>query len=118
MKYLSDLYVFQLLGLLAVLSLASEAAVRRGADPARLRLAWNWLLLLSFAACVLTGFGLFVPMDKPVSRVVFKLHIWTGAVCGWAGLYHSAKRMKAMLWPAALRGRPGNHGREDKRTRV
>jgi hypothetical protein len=97
MKYLLDLYVFQLLGVLAVLSLASEAAGRRGVYTARLRLGWNWFLLASFAACVLTGFGLFVPMAKETSRLVFKFHLWTGAACAWAGLYHTARRMKGMF---------------------
>lgn len=102
MKYLLDLYVFQLIGLLAVLSLASEAAVRRGVDGRRLRLAWNWFLLVSFAVCALTGFGLFVPMAKEATRLVFRLHLWTGAACAWAGLYHAALRARAML-PARSR---------------
>jgi hypothetical protein len=97
MKYLLDLYVFQLIGVLAILSLVSEAAERRGVNAARVRLAWNWLLLVSFSACVLTGFGLFVPMEKGTARFVFKLHLWTGAACAWAGLYHTALRMKALL---------------------
>ncbi len=105
MKYLQDLYVFQLLGVLAALSLASEVAVRRGAaDTALLRLAWNWFLLVSFAACVLTGFGLFVPMEKETSRLVFRLHLWTGAACAWAGIYHSALRMRRMLPLTVRRG--------------
>lgn len=116
MKYLLDLYVLHFIGVLAVLSLASEAVERRGADPGRLRLAWNWLLLVSFAACVLTGFGLFVPMAKETSRMVFKFHLWTGAACGWAGLYHTAQRVRAMLpasggGPARSSIRSGERGR-------
>lgn len=116
MNYLLDLYVFHLIGLLAALSLASEAAERRGVPAARLRLGWNWFLLVSFAACALTGFGLFVPMAKETSRLVFKLHLWTGAACGWAGLYHTAQRVRTML-PASGRGparssiRSGERGR-------
>lgn len=97
MKYLLGLYIFHLIGLLAALSLASEAAERRGFDGRRLQLAWNWFLLISFSACALTGFGLFIPMEKETSRLVFRFHLWTGAACGWAGLYHAARRMRAML---------------------
>lgn len=96
MKYLLGLYIFHLLGLLAALSLATEAAEKRGLDGRRLQLAWNWLLLISFLACVLTGFGLFIPMEKETSRLVFRLHLWTGAACAWAGLYHSARRLRQM----------------------
>ncbi|MDT8285738.1 MAG: hypothetical protein RQ748_01405 [Elusimicrobiales bacterium] len=104
MNYLLDLYVLHLIGLLAALSLATEAVGRRGGSVARLRLAWNWFLLVSLAVCALTGFGLFVPMEKETSRLIFRLHLWTGAACAWAGFYHAALRARAML-PARPRGR-------------
>ena len=96
-NYFLEYYIFQILGLMAVLTLASELAGRRGVSPRRLRLGWNWVLLLGFAACVLSGFALFLPLQKPLARLLFKVHVWTGAACGWAGLYHAAQRMRALL---------------------
>ncbi len=96
-NYFMEFYVFHIIGALAVMSLVSEAAERRGYSAARLRRWWNWVLLLSFAACALSGLALFLPLGKPVSRFLFKVHVWTGSACCWAGLYHSVKRMRAML---------------------
>lgn len=96
-NYFLEYYIFQILGLMAVLTLASELAERRGASARRLRLGWNWLLLLGFTACVLSGFALFLPLQKPLARLLFKVHVWTGAACGWAGLYHAVQRLRAML---------------------
>ena len=96
-NYFLEYYIFQILGLMAVLTLLSELAERRGVSPVRLRLGWNWLLLLGFTACILTGFALFLPLQKPLARLLFKVHVWTGAACGWAGLYHAVQRMRAML---------------------
>lgn len=96
-NYFLEYYVFQLAGLMACLTFLSESAVRRGAlSAARARSGWNWLLLVSFTACVLAGFVLFLPLDKPLARLLFKLHVWTGVACGWAGLYHAARRARAM----------------------
>jgi len=96
-NYFLEYYIFEILGLMAVLTLLSELAERRGVSPVRLRLGWNWLLLLGFTACILTGFALFLPLQKPLARLLFKVHVWTGAACGWAGLYHAVQRMRAML---------------------
>lgn len=97
-NYFLEYYVFEIAGLMACLTVLSESAVRRGAlQAARARSGWNWLLLLaSFAACVLAGFALFLPLEKQLARPLFKLHIWTGVVCGWAGLYHAARRARSM----------------------
>jgi hypothetical protein len=89
--------VFEFLGMMAVLTLAAELARRYGISARRIKLGWNWLLLLSFTACVLIGFALFLPMDKQLSHLLFKLHIWTGVVCGWAGLHHALLRFRDML---------------------
>jgi len=95
---LLELYVVQILAVMAALSAASEAAERK--DPAlsrAIRLAWNWLLLLTFSVCIVLGIALFFPIEKPVKDYVFRLHVWTGAIAGWAGLYHLAKRARSIL---------------------
>ena len=101
-NYFLEYYIFEILGLMAVLTLLSVLAERRGVPARRLQLGWNWLLLLGFMACILTGFALFLPLQKPLAKLLFKVHVWTGAACGWAGLYHAALRLRAML-PAVAR---------------
>ncbi|OGR53550.1 MAG: hypothetical protein A2049_11815 [Elusimicrobia bacterium GWA2_62_23] len=96
-NYFLELYVLQILGALAVFSLLSESAERRGFRPARLRLWWNWGLLLSFAVCALSGLALFLPLAKPLAKILFRVHVWSGAACCWAGLYHTAKRAGALV---------------------
>lgn len=96
-NYFLEFYILHILGVMALLSLASERAGAAGYSPTRIQLAWNWLLLLSFAACCLTGLALFLPLAKPTAKLLFRLHVWTGAACCWAGLYHAARRMRAML---------------------
>ncbi|MHB0995255.1 MAG: hypothetical protein ACYC2I_02675 [Elusimicrobiales bacterium] len=96
-NYFLEFYILHILGIMALLSLASERAEKAGCSAARIQLAWNWGLLLTFAACCLTGLGLFLPLGKPTAKLLFKLHVWTGAACCWAGLYHAARRMRAML---------------------
>lgn len=100
-NYFLEFYILHILGVMALLSLASERAERNGWPARRLNMAWNWLLLASFAACCLTGLALFLPLQKPLAKALFKVHVWTGAACCWAGLYHAARRMRAML-PARL----------------
>lgn len=95
-NYFLEYYIFEILGLMAVLTLLSVLAERRGVPARRLQLGWNWLLLLGFTACILTGFALFLPLQKPLARLLFKVHVWTGAACGWAGLYHAARRARSM----------------------
>lgn len=97
MKYFLRYDVFQVLGVMAALTLATALAAGRGAPAGRLRLGWNWLLLLSFAACVLSGFALLAPLPRSLARLLMYVHIWTGVACGWAGLYHAAQRLRAML---------------------
>lgn len=96
-NYFLEFYILHILGIMALLSLASERAEKAGYPAARIQLAWNWVLLLTFAACCLTGLALFLPLAKPTAKLLFKLHVWTGAACCWAGLYHAARRMRAML---------------------
>ena len=96
-NYFLEFYILHILGVMALLSLASERAEKAGYPSARLKLAWNWILLVSFAACCVTGLALFLPVGKPLSKLLFRLHVWTGAACCWAGLYHSVRRMRAML---------------------
>lgn len=96
-NYFLEYYVFHLAGLMAGLTALTESALRRGAMTEGLaRRAWNWGLLISFAACVIIGFVLFLPLDRSAAKLMFKLHVWTGVVCGWAGLYHAARRARAM----------------------
>lgn len=96
-NYFLEFYILHILGVMALLSLASERAGKAGYSTAAIQLAWNWALLASFAACCLTGLVLFLPVGKPAAKLLFRLHVWTGAACCWAGLYHSVRRMRAML---------------------
>lgn len=95
-NYFVELYVVHILGAMVALTLASELAEKRGFPALRLRLWWNWFLLLSFALCAFSGLALFLPLEKPVSKLLFRVHVWTGAACCWAGLYHAAQRARAM----------------------
>lgn len=96
-NYFLEFYIFHIFGFMAVLTFASKLYEMRGISKLRLRLAWNWILLLSFSACLFTGFALLVPMDRSLSSLMMKFHIWTGAICCWAGLYHVVGRMRAMI---------------------
>lgn len=96
-NYFLEYYVFHLAGLMAGLTALTESFVRRGALPERsARRAWNRGLLVSFGVCVIAGFVLFLPLDRGTAKLLFKLHVWTGVACGWAGLYHAARRARAL----------------------
>lgn len=99
-NYFVEFYVVHILGLMVALTMASELAEKRGVPALRLRLWWNWFLLLSFALCAFSGLALFLPLQKPLAKLLFKAHVWTGAACCWAGLYHAAQRARSM----AVRG--------------
>ncbi len=91
-------YLFHILGGLAVLTLASELALRSAPGRGRaIRLGWSWGLLLSFCVCVITGFAMLTPLDPQLRLPVFYSHIWTGAAGAWAGLYHAFKRRRALV---------------------
>lgn len=96
-NYFLEFYIFQIFGFMAVLTFASKLYEMRGTSKLRIRLGWNWILLLSFSTCLFTGFALLVPMDRSLSSLMMKFHIWTGAICCWAGLHHAAGRMRAMV---------------------
>lgn len=96
-NYYVEFYVVHILGLMVALTLASELAAKRGVPALRLRLWWNWFLLLSFTVCAFSGLALFLPLQKPLAKLLFKAHVWTGAACCWAGLYHAAQRSRAMI---------------------
>ena len=96
--HLLELYVLQILAAMAALSAVSEAAERKNPAGSRaIRLYWNWALLAAFFACVALGFLLFFPLDKSVKDLVFRLHVWTGVIAGWAGLHHLSKRLRSIL---------------------
>ncbi len=93
-----ELYIVHVLAVLALLTAGSELLERRvPAACRRLRLGWNWLLLVSFVVCVVTGFVLLTPMERELRHLVFKWHVWTGAAAAWAGLYHTVKRARCLL---------------------
>lgn len=94
---LLELRIPQLLALMLVLNLVSEAAIGKAAAGGRaIKNAWNWALLLSLLVCVVLGFTLLFPLEKAVKGWVFRWHIWSGVVCAWAGIYHALKRVRAM----------------------
>jgi hypothetical protein len=93
-----ELYIFQIFAVMAALTAASEAVGNRRPEYCRfIRKSWNWALLLSLLSCVLLGFLLLLPLDKPLKNLFFRLHIWTGTAAAWAALYHTARHYRAML---------------------
>jgi|GEM_PF-1960624 len=93
-----SLYIPQILAVLAALTLAGWLAERSGSvSPPAVRTGWNWLLLVTFAACLALGLVLLFPVEKPLKFLLLKVHIWTGVICGWAGLYHACRRLGCML---------------------
>lgn len=64
---------------------------------------WNWLLLLSFLACGLSGLALYFGDPGEFRSRLFKLHLWSGFLAFIAGLYHSLERYACML---PFRNRP------------
>lgn len=95
-NYFVEFYVVHILGAMVALTLISELAEKRGVPALRLRLWWNWFLLLSFTLCAFSGLALFLPLEKPLAKILFRVHVWTGAACCWAGLYHAAQRARSM----------------------
>lgn len=93
-----ELYIFQILAAMAALTAVSKAVGNRRPEYCRaIRKSWNWALLLSFFGCAALGFLLLLPLDKPTKNLFFRLHIWTGTAGAWAGLYHAARHIRAML---------------------
>jgi len=93
-----ELYVGHILAALAVLTAASELLTRAKPDAAKVaRLFWNWLLLLSFLACAVSGLLLLTPLGGKLRFYVFHLHVWGGAAAAWAGIYHTLKRLRGMV---------------------
>ncbi len=99
-NYFLELYIPQILAVMAGLVLLSHAAEKRFPDrkPA-LRKAWNWLLLLSFAFCVLPGLCLLIPLGKTIKYLLLDIHVWAGAVCVCAGTYHACRRFSGLFGP-------------------
>ncbi len=93
-----ELYVAHILSALAVLTAASELLTRAKPDAAKVaRLFWNWLLLLSFLTCAVSGLLLLTPLGGKLRFYVFHLHVWGGAGAAWAGVYHTLKRLRGMV---------------------
>jgi len=93
-----ELYIFQIFAVMAALTAVSKVAERRKPEYCcSIRKTWNWALLLSFFGCAALGFLLLLPLDKPTKNLFFRLHIWTGTAGVWAGLYHAARHIRAML---------------------
>lgn len=94
----AELYVAHILAALAVLTLASELVARRFPGAAKAaRLFWNWLLLLSFLVCAVSGLLLLTPLGGKLRFYVFHLHVWGGAAAAWAGIYHTLKRLRGLV---------------------
>jgi len=58
---------------------------------------WNWLLLLSFLACGLSGLFNYFGFFADSKSLLFKLHLWSGFLAFIAGLYHFLERYACML---------------------
>ncbi|NLH38490.1 MAG: hypothetical protein GX445_00295 [Elusimicrobia bacterium] len=62
---------------------------------------WNWILLLSFVLCSISGFSLYFNFFSSLKKYLFALHLQSGAVLTITSLYHVIKRMKC-IWPIKL----------------
>jgi len=59
---------------------------------------WNWILLLSFVLCCLSGFLLYFDFFHSFKKYFFALHMQSGVVFTITSLYHIIKRMRC-IWP-------------------
>jgi hypothetical protein len=100
-NYFLELYIAHILVLMAALTAASEAAEHSYTQSVpRIRASWNWLLLISFAACAGLGFALLFPLAKSLKSPVINLHCQAGAVAAWAAGYHCLKHFRRLLYSA------------------
>lgn len=89
-----------LLLMVSVLAIAGEIWQRRDSKKIVLiQTAWNWMLLVSFLACSLTGLYFILP---PGSRpaITFNLSYWhavTGLIFIYIGLYHAIRRAACLV---------------------
>ncbi|MBU1355682.1 MAG: hypothetical protein KJ620_03875 [Candidatus Edwardsbacteria bacterium] len=89
-----------LLLMVSVLAIAGEIWQRRDSKKIVLiQTAWNWMLLVSFLACSLTGLYFILP---PGSRpaITFNVSYWhavTGLIFIYIGLYHAIRRAACLV---------------------
>ncbi len=58
---------------------------------------WNNVLFLSFFLCSLSGFALYFFNLGGLKNIFFKAHLFSGAVCFIASLYHFLERYSCMF---------------------
>lgn len=93
-------HIWQIFLAVGSLSLATELAVRRRKELAfRLQTAWNWLLLLAFLLCSLTGLYFIIPQaSRPTPGLDMSYwHTETGLAFIAVGLYHALRRLGCMF---------------------
>ena len=62
-----------------------------------LKILWNWVLLISFVICSLSGFFRYFGLFSDLNSLFFKLHIQSAIVLTVTGFYHIIKRFKCMI---------------------
>ena len=89
-----------LLLMVAVLAIAGEIWQRRDSKKiVPIQTAWNWMLLISFLACSLTGIYFILPPEtRPM--ITFNLSYWhnvSGLIFIYIGLYHTIRRAACLV---------------------
>jgi len=61
------------------------------------RIIWNWVLLISFVTCSLSGFFMYFGLLLDIKSTLFKLHMQSSVILLITGMYHLLKRFKCMI---------------------
>lgn len=91
---------WSLLFMVAVLAIAGEIWQQRDSKKIVLiQTFWNWMLLISFLACSLTGiYFILSPGSRPM--ITFNLSYWhtvSGLIFIYIGLYHAIRRAACLI---------------------
>jgi len=62
-----------------------------------LRILWNWVLLISFVICSLSGFFMYFGLLLDIKSTLFKLHMQSSVILFITGMYHLLKRFRCMI---------------------
>jgi len=62
-----------------------------------IRILWNWIFLISFVICSLSGFFIYFGILKDFKLFFYKLHMQSSIVLTVIALYHTIKRFRCMI---------------------
>jgi len=58
---------------------------------------WNSILFLSFFSCALSGIFLYFSFFPSIKYLLFKIHLFSGFISFFAGIYHYLERFRCMF---------------------